>query len=145
MELNRKNYVKTRTIKSSSRRWNIDGTTITATNDDILILCTGYRPCLDFFSPNIFKQLSYTPDDLFCPIILLRNIFHLPLSNLALTGMCRNVSWMIIKLQARWVATIFAGLLPTPSIALQQTGLRIGVQPSRPQFHIVLTSELLII
>jgi len=39
-------------------------------------------------------------------VILPRNVFHLPLCNLALTGMCRDVSWMIIELQARWMAAI---------------------------------------
>jgi hypothetical protein len=112
MELNRKNYVKTRTIKSSSRRWNIDGATITANNDDILMLCTDYKPCLDFLSPNIFEQFSYTPDDLFCPIIHPRHVFHLPLCNLVLTGMCRDVCWMIIELQARWMAVILLVFYP---------------------------------
>jgi hypothetical protein len=67
---------------------------------------------LIFFSPNIFEQLSYTPDDLFCPIILPRHVFHLPLCNLALTGMCRDVCWMIIELQARWMAVILLVFYP---------------------------------
>jgi len=107
-------------------------------SDDILILCTGYRPCLDFFSKNILQQLSYRPDDLFCPIILHRTIFHPSLPNLAFIGMYRGPFWPIIELQSRWVAAIFSGLLPIPSIATQQEGLdierQIRAQQPRPQF-----------
>jgi hypothetical protein len=115
-----------------------NGTTITTTPNDILVLCTGYRPCLDFFSKDILKQLSYTPDDLFCPVILHRSIFHPILPNLAFIGMYRGPFWAIIELQSRWVAATFSGLLSTPSIAVQQTGLymerRIRDQQPRPQF-----------
>jgi hypothetical protein len=115
-----------------------NGTAIKTTSDDILILCTGYRPCLDFFSKDILEQLSYLPDDLFCPIILHRNIFHPALPNLAFIGMYRGPFWAIIELQSRWVASIFSGLSNIPSIATQQSGLdlerRIRAQQPRPQF-----------
>jgi len=115
-----------------------NGTTITTTSDDILILCTGYRPCFDFFSKDILEQLSYIPDDLFCPIILHRTIFHPSLPNLAFIGMYRGPFWATIELQSRWVAAIFSGLLSIPSIATQRIGLdmerRIRDQQPRPQF-----------
>jgi hypothetical protein len=115
-----------------------NGTIIQTTPDDILVLCTGYRPCLDFFSNDILEQLSYTPDDLFCPIILHRCIFHPTLLNLAFIGMYRGPFWAIIELQSRWVAATFSGLLSTPSIAVQQIGLdmerRVRAQQPRPQF-----------
>lgn len=115
-----------------------NGTTIKTTNDDILILCTGYRPCLDFFSKDILEQLSYTPDDLFCPLILHRNVFHPSLSNLAFVGMYRGAYWMIIELQARWIASIFSNRVPIPSVAEQEIGLdverRVRAQEFRPQF-----------
>ncbi|CAF3828287.1 unnamed protein product [Adineta steineri] len=115
-----------------------NGTTIETTCDDIIILCTGYRPCLDFFSQDILEQLSYIPDDVFCPIILHRSIFHPTLPNLAFIGMYRGPFWAIIELQSRWVAATFSGLLSIPSITIQQIGLdmehRIRTQQPRPQF-----------
>jgi len=115
-----------------------NGTTINTTSDDILILCTGYRPCFDFFSEDILEQLSYKPDDIFSPIILHRSIFHPSLPNLAFIGMYRGPFWAIIELQSRWVAAIFSGLSLIPSIETQQIGLdierRIRAQQPRPQF-----------
>ncbi|CAM4782547.1 unnamed protein product [Rotaria magnacalcarata] len=115
-----------------------NGVSIKTTVDDILILCTGYRPCLEFFSKDILKQLSYLHDDVFCPIILHRNIFHTNLPNLAFIGMYRGPFWAIIELQSRWVASVFAGLLPAPLVVIQNAGLdmerRIREQQPRPQF-----------
>ncbi|UJR13464.1 hypothetical protein I4U23_000478 [Adineta vaga] len=108
------------------------------TCNDILILCTGYRPCFDYFSKDILENLSYKSDDLFCPLILHRSVFHPTLPNLAFVGMYRGTFWAIIELQARWVASTFAGLLSLPSITTQQIGLeveqRIRAQQPRPQF-----------
>jgi hypothetical protein len=93
---------------------------------------------LNFFSKNILEQLEYLPDDIFCPIILHRNIFHPTLSNLAFIGMYRGPFWPIIELQSRWVASIFSGLSIIPSISTQKSGLdlerRIRAQQPRPQF-----------
>ncbi|CAF1197854.1 unnamed protein product [Adineta ricciae] len=106
--------------------------------DDILVLCTGYQTCLDYFSEDILQDLSYRPDDPFCPLILHRSVFHPTLPNLAFIGMYRGVFWAVAELQARWVASIFAGLLPSPSIAAQQIGLEVErtvrAQQPRPQF-----------
>ena len=115
-----------------------NGMTIETNENDILILCTGYRPCLDFFSPDILKELSHQAEDLFCPIILHRSIFHPSLPNLAFIGMYRGPFWTIIELQSRWIASIFAGLSSVPSLAIQQQGLeiehQIRVQQPRTQF-----------
>ncbi|CAF4122176.1 unnamed protein product [Rotaria sordida] len=115
-----------------------NGTTIETSSNDILILCTGYQPCFDFFSKDILEQLSYIPHDTFCPIILYRCTFHPSLPNLAFIGMQRGPLWPIIELQSRWVAGIFSGLLSTPSITQQQIGLnmerRIRDQQPRPQY-----------
>ena len=115
-----------------------NGTRIETSADDVLIFCTGYRPHLDFFSNEILAQLSYKPEDLFCPLLLHRNTFHPTLPNLAFVAMYRGPFWAIIELQSRWVAAAFSGLLPTPSIAVQQAGLnmerQIRAQQPRPQF-----------
>ena len=114
-----------------------NGTTIKTTSDDILMLCTGYRPCLDFFSTEILEQLSYKPDDIFCPVILHRSIFHPSLHNLAFIGMYRGIYWGCVELQARWVAAIFSDRQSIPSSDIQQKGLdlerRMRDQHSRPQ------------
>lgn len=115
-----------------------NGTTIETSRDDVLILCTGYQPCFDFFSKPVLEQLSYRSTDLFCPVILHRCVFHPSLSNLAFIGMYRGVYWAIIELQARWVAAIFSGLSTGPSLEEQQDGLelehRVRAQDPRPQF-----------
>jgi hypothetical protein len=100
-----------------------NGTMVKTTCDDILILCTGYGPSPDFFIKNILKQLFYTPDDLFCPVILHHNIFRSSLLNLVLVGMYCGICWVIIELQARWLASI---------------------SPGR-SFHIVITLDLLML
>ncbi len=52
--------------------------------------------------------------------------------------MYRRVNWVVIELQARWVAAIFSNRLPIPSAAIQEMRLdvqrRIRAQISRPQF-----------
>ena len=115
-----------------------NGTRLETNCDDVLILCTGYRPQLRFFSNEILEQLSYKAEDLFCPLLLHRNTFHPSLPNLAFVGMYRGPFWAIIELQSRWVAAVFSGLLPTPSIAVQHAGLnmerQIRAQQPRPQF-----------
>ena len=115
-----------------------NGTTIESSRDDVLILCTGYQPCFDFFSKTVLEQLSYRSTDLFCPVILHRCIFHPSLTNLAFIGMYRGVYWTIIELQARWVAAIFSGRSTGPSLEEQQDGLdlehRVRAQDPRPQF-----------
>ena len=115
-----------------------NGTIIRTTSDDILLMCTGYRPCLNFFSKQILKELSYKPDDLLSPLILHRCIFHPSLPNLAFIGMYRGAYWGIFELQARWVAEIFVGLRSAPSVGVQEEGLdlerRIRDQDPRPQY-----------
>ncbi|CAF3040741.1 unnamed protein product, partial [Rotaria sp. Silwood2] len=112
--------------------------TIETTSEDILILCTGYRSYLDFISKDILKQLSYISDDIFCPIIVHRCIFHRNLPNLSFIGMYRGSFWLIIELQSRCVASIFSGLISISSISLQKLGIdmehHIGDQQPRPQF-----------
>ena len=114
------------------------GMTIPTTDNDVLLMCTGYRPCLDFFAEEILEKLSYKPDDLLCPVILHRCMFHPSLTNLAFVGMYRGAYWGIIELQARWVASVFAGHRPAPPLDVQKTGLDLEYQLRnqfpRPQF-----------
>ena len=114
------------------------GTTIDTTSDDVFVLCTGFRPCLDFFSRDILEQLCYKPDDIFCPLILYREILPLNLPGLAFIGMFRGPYWTIIDFQARWTTAIFSGNIPMPSISEQQIGIgtqhHIRNQHPRPQF-----------
>jgi hypothetical protein len=105
---------------------------------DVLVLCTGYRLRLNFFSPSILEQLSYAPDDLFSPLVLHRGVFHPSLPGLAFVGMYRGPYWAVIELQARWVSAVFSGALSIPSVAIQQSGIeveqRVRAQRPRPQF-----------
>ena len=100
--------------------------------------CTGYRPCLDFFAEDILEKLSYKPDDLCCPVILHRCIFHPSLNHLAFVGMYRGTYWGILELQARWVTSIFAGHRLAPPMDVQKIGLdlehQLRNQSPRPQF-----------
>lgn len=127
-----------RAVKSSGELILDDGTALETTAEDILMLCTGYQPCLDFFSSNILDELSYVPEDRFCPIILHRNIFHPSLPGLAFVGMYRGPIWTVIELQARWVSATFAGICPMPSNNEQKNGIelekRVRAQNPRPQF-----------
>ena len=68
---------------------------------DVLVLCTGYRPCLNFLSQNILQMLFYTSDDQFNPLALHRGVFHPSLPGLAFIGMYRGPYWGVVELQAR--------------------------------------------
>ena len=115
-----------------------NGHQIETTSDDVLVLCTGYRPDLSFFAPEILEELSYKPDDIFHPLILYRGMLSPNLPGLAFNGTGRGTFWINLHLQSRWLAALFSGTLSPPSMAEQQIGIetehRIRNLQPRPQY-----------
>uniref|UniRef100_A0A1I8J6U0 Flavin-containing monooxygenase n=1 Tax=Macrostomum lignano TaxID=282301 RepID=A0A1I8J6U0_9PLAT len=114
--------------------------------DDVVILCSGYRPRLDFLAPDVLAELLQANqgqddrqlNDTFCPLLLHQCILHPNLPGLAFVGMYRGPFWSVIELQARRVAAVFSGSEPAPSQAEMAAGvaseLLVRDQRPRPQF-----------
>lgn len=115
-----------------------NGRMIETTADDVLVLCTGYRLNLSFFAPEILEELSYKSDDIFHPLILHRGMLSPNLPSLAFNGTGRGTFWINLHLQSRWLAALFSGTLPPPSITEQMVGIetehRIRNLKPRPQY-----------
>jgi hypothetical protein len=62
---------------------------------------------------------SINIDDLFYPLILHRNVSHPSFPNLAFIDMYRDVYWVIIELQTRWIDAIFSNRLSILPDAVQ--------------------------
>jgi len=112
--------------------------TITRNGIDQLISCTGYRPSLDFLSPELQTTLNYDPMDTFQPLILCHDIYHPDLPGLGFVGMYRGPYFGVLELQARllaqrWSSELGGGISTSDNEALKQSQHIRDARP-RPQF-----------
>ena len=67
---------------------------------DEVILCTGYRPDLEFLDESILASLQYRPADSFSPLLLCREMLHPAQPGLFFVGMYRGPYFAAMELQA---------------------------------------------
>ena len=72
---------------------------IIADVDDI-ILCTGFRPQLDFLDDSILANLKYDSKESFSPLILYREMMHPSEPGLYFVGMYRGPYFAVMEMQA---------------------------------------------
>ena len=77
---------------------------------DEIILCTGYRPDLDFLDESILSSLQHQPEDSFSPLLLCREMLHPAQPGLFFVGMYRGPYFAAMELQAVW-PPLFSSLL----------------------------------
>ncbi|KXZ47823.1 hypothetical protein GPECTOR_32g435 [Gonium pectorale] len=103
---------------------------------DAIVLCTGFRPRMDFLPADVLATLSYTPDDRYVPLALHRGVLHPDVPGLAFVGMFRGPYFGTAELQARLAAAALSGALPAEADAAQREGvaveLRLRAQSPRP-------------
>lgn len=121
----------------------VEGTTLTLSTGvtipsvDSIILSTGYHSSLPFLPSQILETVSFRPDDLLVPFLLYRDIIHPDLPKMAFVGMYRSPYWGVIELQARYVAALFSGRLPTPSreTLIQGIEREKAIRDRRPRYQ----------
>src|SRR5258708_3648946 len=82
---------------------------------DVLIMATGFRSDLPYFSPETQTKIEYRPQDSHHPFLAHRLTFHPDLPNAAFVGMYRGPFMGVVMLQSQWVAEVFSGKRPGPS------------------------------
>ncbi len=111
-----------------TRPWieRIDGRTVHFTDGshgvaDALLFGTGYRLSLPWLAPSVASVLDL--DDRH--IALHDHTFHPALPGLAFVGLFDQVGPLlpVLELQARWVAYVFAGVVPAPTPSALAEGL----------------------
>lgn len=53
---------------------------------DVVIFCTGYRLCMDYFDQSVLKTMKFDQNNESTPIILYKHTVHPDLENLAYVG-----------------------------------------------------------
>lgn len=110
------------------------GSTIAA---DTVIMATGYRSNLEFFSGDVQRSLAYDPEDSFIPALLHKATLP-AIDNLGFVGFYRGPYMGIMELQARWLAGMMSGRLSRPGLDEIAAGLeqerRLRDSWPRPQF-----------
>ena len=90
---------------------------------DFVIFCTGYTTSLPFFSSNVQHTLSYDPKDRMVPLLTHRLTLHPDLPNAGFVGFYRGSYYGVVELQARYLASLFAGEVQWPSDEAMQKGV----------------------
>lgn len=105
---------------------------------DVIIMATGYRLELPFFSKAAQELVELDPEDLLQPAILHESVWRPELPRLAFVGLYRGPYFAAMELQARWACGVFSGRLPPPSLEELEAGLdaerEVREQRPRPQF-----------
>lgn len=76
---------------------------------DVVLFCTGYRLCLDYFDQSVLKTLKFDPHKEKMPIVLYKYTMHPDLENLAMIGECQGLFFAGFELQAKWAFQVFKG------------------------------------
>ena len=85
---------------------------------DVVLFCTGYKLCLDFFDESVLRTLKFNNKYDKFPILLYKYTFHPDLENLAMVGLTNGLFFTGFELQAKWAFKVFRGekRLPPRSI-----------------------------
>eukprot|EP01127_Copromyxa_protea_P009610 TRINITY_DN227_c0_g1_i1.p1 TRINITY_DN227_c0_g1~~TRINITY_DN227_c0_g1_i1.p1 ORF type:complete len:498 (+),score=64.12 TRINITY_DN227_c0_g1_i1:27-1520(+) len=134
--------IKPRTVSvvgdSQSGRVKVKFADSTEWECDTVICATGFELVLPFMDEKTKNILKYDPRDKFQPILTHETMLHPDLPNMALVGVYRGPFFAAIELQARWVCSIFSGILDPPSFDEMRSGLekekKIREHTPRPQF-----------
>ena len=94
---------------------------------DTVVMCTGYTTTLPLFDKSVLTTVEFEASDQLQPTLLHKQVFHPALPGLYFGGHYRGPYFTIMELQARWIARILAGELPTPS----EEAMRIGIEEER--------------
>jgi dimethylaniline monooxygenase (N-oxide forming) len=78
---------------------------------DVVLFCTGYRLCLDYFDQSVLKTLKFDPSKEKLPILLYKYTIHPDIENLAMVGLLSGLFFAGFELQARWAIQLFKGIL----------------------------------
>ena len=76
---------------------------------DVVLFCTGYKLCLDYFEPSVVKKLRFDPNNEKMPILLYKYTVHPDLENMAVVGGISGLFFAGFELQARWAIKLFKG------------------------------------
>ena len=90
---------------------------------DVIMLCTGYTTLLPFLPPSLQHAISYRMDDQYVPILTDNLVLHPDLPNAGFVGVYRGPYFAVIELQARYLASLFAGKIEWPSADDMKRGL----------------------
>lgn len=81
----------------------------------MVIFCTGYRLCLDYFDKSVLKTLKFDPRKERAPIVLYKYTVHPDLANMAMVGETSGLFFAGFEMQARWTMQLFTGEKKLPS------------------------------
>lgn len=104
---------------------------------DQVILGTGYRLALPFLDEGSRRKLALDAEH----VALYKHTFHPDLPNLAVLGFYNQVGpyFPVLELQARWIASVFAGITAMPDEAEMRAGLeayfKTWQQPQKMPMH----------
>jgi hypothetical protein len=74
---------------------------------DVIILCTGYQPTLEFLDKDILQALDFDSEDAFLPLLAYLDVLHPNTLGLYFVGMYRGPYFGILQLQAVGIAVIY--------------------------------------
>ncbi|KAF8472827.1 hypothetical protein BDZ91DRAFT_715866 [Kalaharituber pfeilii] len=112
-----------------------DPETVNAVNDiDMIIFATGYNPTTSFpsfFPQSLLRELSFEPSDNFLPFLLYKQMLHpslitysetqaegskdTPYVHAGFVGMYKGPYFGVLEGQARYLASLFAGVIQAPA------------------------------
>lgn len=102
---------------------------------DDIIVCSGFKPKLDFFDNEILSVLEYDELNCFMPIILHRDIMHPQFPNLFFIGMYRGPYMGTIEAQSELILKYLTHDLPLPTVDEFISGMNISrrIRDYRPR------------
>lgn len=105
---------------------------------DTVVWATGYHASLPFMGESVKSAINYDEDDQFMPALLHEAVWPRDVDGLAFVGFYRGPYFAVMELQARWVAGVFAGEIPSPQPDEIENGIadakRLRNLDPRPQF-----------
>lgn len=114
-------YVKNgliRPIKSEIKHFEKNGLVLANGSKilaDVVIFCTGYKLCLDYFDEEVLKILKFDPNKTKMPILMYKYTVHPDLENLAMVGEINGLYFAGFEMQANWAIKLFCGTKNLPS------------------------------
>lgn len=102
---------------------------------DHVVMCTGYAADFSILSPEVLMALEYDSRDLLTPFIADRTICHPQTRGLFFVGLYRGPYFAVIELQARTVAMMMSGRIPSPgqSVSLKNLNAERKIRNARPR------------